>query len=46
MRPVPFAPQQALLLAVAAAAPMVPLLLIVFPLDELVLRGLKSLVGL
>jgi hypothetical protein len=44
MRPVPFAMYQAVLLA-AAAAPMLPLLPTVFPLDELVLRSVRSLSG-
>jgi hypothetical protein len=46
MRPTPFGLYQALVLLASAVAPMVPLLLIVFPLDELVLRSVKSLVGI
>jgi hypothetical protein len=46
MRPVPFGLYQALVLLASAVAPMVPLLLIAFPLDELVLRSVKSLVGI
>ena len=38
MRAVPVSFRQVFLLA-AAAVPMIPLLLIVFPLDELVLRS-------
>ncbi len=33
------------MLAVAAALPLLPLALFAFPLDELILRGLTSLVG-
>jgi hypothetical protein len=46
MRPVPFGLYQALVLLAAAALPVVPLLLTAFPLDELVLRSVKSLVGM
>ena len=46
MRAVPFGMSQALVLAAAAVVPMIPLLLAVFPLDDLVLRSVKSLVGL
>ena len=46
MRPTPFGLYQALVLLASAVAPMVPLLLIAFPLDELVLRSVKSLVGI
>lgn len=46
MRPVPFGLYQALVLLAAAVLPMLPLLLSVLPLDELVLRSVKSLVGM
>lgn len=46
MRPVPFALYQIGLLVGAAVLPILPLLLTVFPLHELVLRSVKSLVGL
>jgi hypothetical protein len=46
MRPVPFGLYQALVLLAAAVLPMLPLLLTVLPLDELVLRSVKSLVGM
>lgn len=46
MRLVPFAMYQTAILVAAAVLPMLLLLLTVFPLDELVLRSLKSLVGL
>jgi hypothetical protein len=46
MRPVPFSLRHVLLLAVAAALPMVSLLFTMYPLDELVLRSVKSLVHL
>jgi hypothetical protein len=46
MRPVPFGLYQTLVLLAAAVVPMLPLFLIVFPLDELVLRSVKSLVGM
>ena len=46
MRPMPFGLYLALVLLASAVAPMVPLLLIAFPLDELVLRSVKSLVGI
>lgn len=46
MRPVPFGLYQTLVLLAAAVLPMLPLLLTVFPLDELVLRSVKSLVGM
>jgi hypothetical protein len=46
MRPVPFGLYQTLVLLAAAVVPMLPLLLTAFPLDELVLRSVKSLVGM
>lgn len=46
MRPTPFGLYQALILLASAVAPMVPLLLIALPLDELVLRSVKSLGGM
>jgi hypothetical protein len=46
MRAVPVTFRQVFLLATAAVVPMIPLLRIVFPLDELVLRSVRSLVGL
>jgi hypothetical protein len=45
MRIVPIAWRQIVLLAASSAVPLLPLLLIVFPLDELILRGAKSLIG-
>ena len=46
MRPVPFGLYQALVLLGAAVVPMLPLLLTRFPLDELVVTSVKSLVGM
>jgi hypothetical protein len=46
MRIVPFSGNDALLLALAAVLPMLPLLLIVLPLNELVVRGIKSVLDL
>jgi hypothetical protein len=46
MRLVPVALYQVILLVGAAAVPMLPLLLTVFPPDELILRSVKSLVGM
>jgi len=46
MRPVPFGLYQALVLLASTVVPMLPLLLTAFPLDELVLRSVKSLVGM
>ena len=46
MRPVPFGLYQAVVLLGAAVAPMLPLLLTRFPLDELVVTSVKSLVGM
>jgi hypothetical protein len=46
MRPVPFGLYQAVVLIAAAVVPMLPLLLTRFPLDELVLTSVKSLVGM
>jgi hypothetical protein len=46
MRPVPFGLYQAVVLLAAAVVPMLPLLLTVWPLDELVLHSVKSLVGM
>jgi hypothetical protein len=46
MRIVPFSKDHALLLALAAALPMLPLLLIVLPLNELIVRGVKSVFDL
>lgn len=42
---VPIRQSQVLMLAVAAALPFLPLVLFAFPLNELILRGLTSLVG-
>jgi hypothetical protein len=46
MRIVPFSRNDALLLALAAVLPMLPLLLIVLPLNELIVRGVKSVLDL
>jgi hypothetical protein len=46
MRIVPFSRNDALLLALAAILPMLPLVLIVLPLNELLLRGVKSVLDL
>jgi len=46
MRIVPFSRNDALLLALAAILPMLPLLLIVLPLNELIVRGVKSVLDL
>jgi len=46
MRLVPFALYQVVLLAGATAAPILPLLLAVFRLDELILQSARSLVGM
>jgi len=46
MRMVPIGLSQVLLLAAAAILPMLPLLLTVFPLDELIVRSVKSLIGM
>jgi hypothetical protein len=43
MRPVPFGLDDITRLAAATAAPLVPLLLIIFPADELLLRIIKLL---
>jgi hypothetical protein len=45
MRIVPIGQSQLLMLAVAAALPLLPLILFKFPLNELILRGLTSLAG-
>jgi hypothetical protein len=46
MRLIPVGLYQVVLIAGAAAVPMLPLLLTVFPLDELILRSVKSLTGI
>jgi hypothetical protein len=46
MRVAPIALRQVLMLAIASAIPLAPLVLFVFPLDELLIRVLKSVVGL
>ena len=46
MRLVPVALYQVILLPIGAAVPILPLFLTVFPPDELVLRSVKSLVGM
>jgi hypothetical protein len=46
MRIVPFSRNDALLLALAAVVPMLPLLLIALPLNELVVRSIKSVLAL
>jgi hypothetical protein len=46
MRIVPFSANDVLILALASAVPMLPLLLIILPLNELILRGVKSVLGL
>ncbi len=46
MRFVPIGSMQVLGLASAAVLPMLPLMTLAFPLDELIIGGLKSLVGL
>jgi hypothetical protein len=46
MRFVPIGSMQVLGLAAAAVLPMLPLMTLAFPLDELIIGGLKSLVGL
>jgi hypothetical protein len=46
MQPVPFGLYQTVVLLASTVVPMLPLLLTAFPLDELVLRSVKSLVGL
>ena len=43
MRIVPIAPHQAFILGVAAALPAVPLIFFVVPLDELIVRGVRTL---
>ena len=43
MRIVPIAAQQIFILGVAAALPAVPLIFFVVPLDELIVRGIKTL---
>jgi hypothetical protein len=45
MRIVPFAPRQLFLLVAAAAVPVTPLILFVVPLDELILRGARTLLN-
>ena len=46
MRLVPISLRQIIMLALAAALPMVPLVLFVFPLDELIVRIIKGMVGI
>jgi hypothetical protein len=46
MRIVPFSRDDAFLLALAAVLPMLPLVLIALPLNELLLRGVKSVLDL
>jgi hypothetical protein len=46
MRIVPFSRNDALLLALAAVLPMLPLLLFVLPLNELIVRGVKGIFSL
>jgi hypothetical protein len=46
MRIVPFSKNDAFLLALAAILPMLPLILIVLPLNELIVRGVKSVLDL
>jgi hypothetical protein len=45
MRLTPLSLSQALVFAAAAALPMVPLILFVVPLDELIVRGVKGILG-
>ena len=42
----PFGPYQTVVLLASTVVPMLPLLLTALPRDELVLRSVKSLVGL
>jgi hypothetical protein len=46
MRAVPIAGRQTLILAAAAALPALPLVLLVIPLDELVLRFVRTIVNI
>lgn len=43
MRSVPMAPSQIALVTAAAAVPAAPLVLFVIPLEELILRGVKTI---
>ena len=44
MRIVPFSPSDVMLLAIACVLPMLPLVLIVLPLNELIIRAVKSVI--
>jgi hypothetical protein len=46
MRMVPCTVQQALLLSIAAALPIAPLILTILPLDELLIRTVKSFIAI
>ena len=46
MRIVPFGPALILILVAATLAPMVPLLFLVFPLEELLVRAAKLVLGM
>jgi hypothetical protein len=46
MRILPIRMSQIIMLAMSAAAPLLPLVLFVFPLDELIISGVRSLVGI
>ncbi len=46
MRLVPFGLRHALYLAVAAVAPMLPLVLVAYPIDELIVQVATLLLGL
>jgi hypothetical protein len=45
MRILPIRMSQIVMLAMSAAVPLLPLLLFVFPLDELIISGIRSLIG-
>jgi hypothetical protein len=46
MRIVPVATSQIVLIVAAAALPVAPLALVLWPLDELILRGVKTILGI
>ena len=46
MRIVPIGQSQVLMLAASAAVPLLPLVLFIFPVNELIIRGLTSLIGI
>ena len=43
---VPCTVQQALLFSIAAALPIAPLILVILPLDELLIRTVKSFIAI